>query len=1063
MCPLASDDKADWWAQDLRMSRSRGLLSLGDIERMRQRRDWAQAERALRARLAADPGETDAWMLLAAIAQERGDRGAAEAVYHKVLSLSGQHFEAHVQLGVLLARRGATADAVAQYEAALALRPSHPLALRNLGALLRTGARVEEAIDALERARAQVPHDAETLAHLGAALSARGESDRALPHLLEAVERAPENTDHPDTLLLVAHYGDALGPDEIARLHRRVGERRARGVEPLPRRDVSARRSRRLRVGYVSADFRRHSVAFFLEPLLVHRDRARVEVILFSQTRQLDDVSRRLLALVDGWRDITSLDDDEAAALIRAADIDVLVDLSGHTNGNRLGVFARRPAPVQVTYLGYPNTTGLEAMDFRITDADSDPIGLSETLHTERLIRLDPGFLCYGPPADAPEPAPVPSTTGRPPTFGSFNALSKISASTLALWASVLRDAPEARLLLKHGYLSHPQSRASFVARLREHDLPIERIDLVGFDAELPAHLEAYRHVDVALDTTPYHGTTTTCDALFMGVPVVTLAGKVHASRVGVSLLRRAGLDDLVAESPADYARIAVALLRDEPRRVAFRAEARARLASGGLTDGPRMARAFDDALCRAAETRLAAPEFPEEPCAWQHSAPPPAVPDVDAIWRVVGPGIRIAAPAVPNDALAWQLDEHGDVCDDESHFLRGLLRPGDRALDLGSSHGLEALSFAHAVGPAGRVRAFPATSREAVRLRASVSANAWTHVDVVEPSTPTGGADEFGFNPSASSVPHERAAHPHLLVARVEAGVPLSRVDALLDREFALRPVLWVVALRQAAAAPDSPRSFQAIEALRARGCASLRLAPGPSLLVPYSGEADADPLLHTLFAVHPRDVFLLASRGFLAEREVENLPALPAWEQALPSRLLARHPGLRAGLEADGPGKRAHRDALACFALAHHPGNSPEVRAGALRRALAQAIAAVDGLTELARFATLSRVAFASGHRALAVETLRTALAVASRPGTRLEEPFLAPSPRFDALDTGGRLVDFALAAILEQLERLRARSTFAAREPEALARHALFEQRGFPSPEMARRRLLLARRGG
>ncbi len=794
----------------------------------------------------------------------------------------------------------------------------------------------------------------------------------------------------------------------------------------------------------MSADFRRHSVAFFLEPLLVHRDRARVEVTLYSQTRQLDEVSQRLLALVENWRDLTPLDDDQAAALVRADEIDVLVDLSGHTNGNRLGVFARRPAPVQLTYLGYPNSTGLETIDFRVTDADSDPAGPSEPLHTERLLRIEPGFLCYGPPPDAPAPAPAPSTTGRPPTFGSFNALSKVSASTLALWSTLLRETPESRLLLKHGYLSHPQSRAAFAARLRAHGLPTERVELVGFDADLHAHLEAYRHVDVALDTSPYHGTTTTCDALFMGVPVVTLAGAAHVSRVGVSLLRRAGLDDLVAESPDEYVRIARDVLRDEARRVTFRAEARGRLASGGLTDAPRVARAFEDALCRAAETRLAVPEVTAEPCDWQRSTPLPSAPDAESNWRIVGPGIRMAVPLDPADPLAWLLEEHGDVCDDESHFLRALLEPGDAALDLGSPHGLEALSFAHAVGPSGRVLACPATVREAARLRASVKANAWAHVDVLDPASPIVASQ-------ASSLLGSRS----LDAVRVEAGVPLFRE--------APGPELCVVVMRRATNAPDEPRDVSALELARTHGYAIFRLAPGLPMLVPHALDADAEPLLHTLFAVRPDRVHELERRGFLASARANELPALPAWERALPQALLARHPVLRTGLEGETTGKRAHRDALACFALAKDRALSPDVRASALHQALTHAVTAVDGLSELARFATLARIAAASGQRALAVETLRTALVVASRPGTRLDEPFLAPCPRFDALDTGGRLADFALAALLEQLERLRARSTFAAPDADAAARHHRFEQRGFPSPEMMRRRFLLARRAG
>ncbi len=1046
------------------MPKPPAVLPLAEIVRLCRRGEPGRAEAAIRARLAAHPREPDAWCLFGDLARDRGDRIAAEQLYRKAVALPGAPFEAHVQLGVLLARRGATDEAIAQYAAALALRPTHPLALRNHGALLRTGPRLEEAIDALERAHAQVPDDPETRAHLGAALSARGDSDLAIPHLREAVARAPENLSHHDTLLLVAHYADTLDAAAIADLHRRFGERVERAVSRLPPRTIPIGHGRRLRIGYVSADLRRHSVAFFLEPLLAHHDRARFAVTLYSQTRQLDEVSRRLVSRVDAWRDLTPLGDDEAAALIRADEIDVLVDLSGHTNGNRLGVFARKPAPMQVTWLGYPDTTGLASIDVRLTDADCDPAGLTEALHTEQLLRMEPGFLCYGAPPGAPDVAPTPSTTGRSPTFGSFNALAKVSASTLSLWATLLRETPEARLLLKHGYLSHPQSRARFADRLRAHGLPLERVDLVGFDADLNAHLEAYRQVDVALDTSPYHGTTTTCDALFMGVPVVTLAGATHVARVGVSLLRRAGLDDLVAATAEAYVRIARDLLRDVPRRVAFRAEARARLHAGGLTDAPRMTRALEDALCRAAQTRadVDVADVTRGPSAWQAGPVEVALPDPDAAWRVVGPGLRIAAPADRDDPCASGLALDREASDDALHFLCGVLQEGGRAVDVGAAPGVHALSFARAVGPTGRVLALESRTVPAARLRASAAANRFGHLivgDAPRPPSPSGAPvaeprpDVDVAMPRAADVsaPGETLAKfgpGPIAVVRVDTGV------VSLEAAFQHLPLpvegdpLWVVTL----AAPGStdPAAPDPLAPLRARGHDVYRLVPGLGLLQPHPPGTENDAFLHTLFAANAACARALEQRGLLATTAASPLPALPSWETALPRTLLARHPALRAALDLDTPGKSAYREALAHFALASDARQPPAVRAAALRRALERALGAIENLTDLARLLTLARIAWASGQRGLAVETLRTALALASRPGARLDEPFLPPAPRFDAVDTGGRLADWALAAVLEQLERLRAP---AVPDPEAPARLALFDQRGFPSPEMAR----------
>jgi predicted O-linked N-acetylglucosamine transferase (SPINDLY family) len=338
-------------------------------------------------------------------------------------------------------------------------------------------------------------------------------------HLFRAVELEPDTLLYHDNLLLLMHY-TGVGPQLIAAQHRRYGERLEARIAPLSL-EIMPASGRRLRVGFVSADLRRHSVAFFLEPLLVHRDRDAFELFAYSGVRKPDEQTERLRAEFDTWRDALPLDDEQLARQIQRDGIDVLIDLGGHTAGNRLGAFAYKPAAVQVSYLGYPDTTGLETMDFRLTDSLADPEGMTEALHSERLLRMEGGFLCYCAPEPSPALSAPPSTLGAPPTFGSFNALPKLSDQTLAMWAELLHSTPEARLLIKQGYLSHPDSRRSFEQRLAAQGIDLARVELQGYQAELHDHLAAYAQVDVALDPFPYHGTTTTCDALYMGVPVV--------------------------------------------------------------------------------------------------------------------------------------------------------------------------------------------------------------------------------------------------------------------------------------------------------------------------------------------------------------------------------------------------------------------------------------------------------------------------------------------------------------------------------------------------------------
>jgi len=301
-----------------------------------------------------------------------------------------------------------------------------------------------------------------------------------------------------------------------------------------------------------------------------------------------DATTERLRGLSDGWVDVRGLDDTALAARIRDDGIDILVDLGGHTGGNRLLVFAREPAPVQVSYLGYPATTGLEAIGYRLTDARADPPGVADDFHGEALIRLNRCFLCYGTPDDAPEVAPRPADG--PITFGSFNHLPKVTPEVVATWCRILDRVAGARLILKAKGLASAVTRDRVRALFADHGIAPERVETIAW---LPApgdHLALYGRVDIALDSFPYNGTTTTCEALWMGVPVVTLAGDRHAGRVGASLLATVGRDDLITATRDDYVARAVALAADADGRAAARRDLRERVRRSPLGDAAGLA-----------------------------------------------------------------------------------------------------------------------------------------------------------------------------------------------------------------------------------------------------------------------------------------------------------------------------------------------------------------------------------------------------------------------------------------------------------------------------------------
>jgi predicted O-linked N-acetylglucosamine transferase (SPINDLY family) len=319
-------------------------------------------------------------------------------------------------------------------------------------------------------------------------------------------------------------------------------------------------------------------------------------VTCYANGSEEDATTERLKALSDAWRIVAAKSDDEAHALIRDDRIDILVDLAGHTGRNRMTLFARRAAPIQVTYLGYPNTTGLKAMDYRFTDAMADPVGSTEALHTETLVRLDGGFLCYRPPEDGPAVAEPPVVASGCITFGSFNTLAKVNVALIARWSAILAGVPDSRLVLKARSFADPVARDYILQLFVQNGIAPERIELSDWTADTRSHLERYAGIDIALDTFPYNGTATTCEALWMGVPVVTMAGRVHASRVGASLLSRIGLDALIASSPEAYLRAAIDLAHDLPRLRDLRGALRARMAASPLMDSARIARAVEAA-----------------------------------------------------------------------------------------------------------------------------------------------------------------------------------------------------------------------------------------------------------------------------------------------------------------------------------------------------------------------------------------------------------------------------------------------------------------------------------
>jgi protein O-GlcNAc transferase len=456
----------------------------------------------------------------------------------------------------------------------------HPLACIHLGHICHFMGRLAEAIEWRQKALALCPDDASLRADLGTSLIFVGRQEEGMELLRRAAETSDDRSIH-SMYLMNLHYLPELDPQALFEEHRlwakvHAPPDRARRNPPNDRDP-----DRRLRIGYISPDFRTHPVAYFFESLLDGHDRAAVEVYGYGQVACPDQVTWRMQARFDAYHGICGLDDRAVADMIEADRIDILVDLAGHTGGNRLGVLALKPAPIQVTYLGYPDTTGMDQVDYRLADGLSTPSSL-QPYYTERLVHLTQGFLCFRPPEFAPQADPPPCLKNGYVTFGSFNDSCKVNGPLMALWARILEATPGSRLLIKSRAGDDPQVRRIFLDVFQRAGVPPERIKIEG---QKPAieYLRLYNQVDIGLDTFPYNGTTTTCDALWMGVPVISRVGEHHASRVGLSLLSQVGLGSLAASSSEEYVTRATVLAGNTEDLEKLRASLRPRMMASPL------------------------------------------------------------------------------------------------------------------------------------------------------------------------------------------------------------------------------------------------------------------------------------------------------------------------------------------------------------------------------------------------------------------------------------------------------------------------------------------------
>ncbi len=576
------------------------LNNLG-VVLMAQRR-VAEAEECFLRAVTAHPKQVEAYVNLGSACEARGEFEQAARWYEKILPTRPAHAGLYYNYGVALAALGRLEEAAAAYRRAAELKPDYFQAHNNLGSAYKNLCRLDDAAASYREALRVMPASADAHANLAGVYFVAGDHDQSLAFYRRAVEVNPAHAPAHSQMLYTLLFHPAYDGQMLRREHDRWDAIHAAPLRPsqIAHDNPCTAGDRRLRIGYVSSDFRDHVVGRNLVPMLEQHDSAAVEFFCYSNTSPRDGETPRFETLAQasgGWRDITRLSDEDAAKMIRRDQIDILVDLSLHMGGHRLLVFARKPSPVQMTFAGYPGTTGVKTMDYRLSDPYLDPpagAGEREGWYSEQTIVMPQTFWCFDPLGIEPpvNPLPVESAAGGAITFGCLNNFAKTNPGTLALWAKVLGAVPNSRMVM---LCPEGSPRARTLDLLASLGVARER---VRFLAPRPRreYLLFYHQLDIGLDTLPYNGHSTSLDSYWMGVPVVTLVGKTVVGRAGLSQLTNLGLTELIAHTPEQFVEIACALAQDISRLRALRATLRERMKASPLMDAQAFARNIEGA-----------------------------------------------------------------------------------------------------------------------------------------------------------------------------------------------------------------------------------------------------------------------------------------------------------------------------------------------------------------------------------------------------------------------------------------------------------------------------------
>lgn len=1016
------------------------LNNLGLIE-LEHRRNLEAAKALFLRVVALEPSNINAWLNLGNIAIWQGDDETADRYARAVLDLDPGNEKALNNLGTLAVRKGDAEAAIGFFRQALELAPEHPQILTNLMLLLGGKNERRELYRMMIKVLA--------LANPGIALFPAYSSARALCQWemirdlhgriveLSLSGHAMLRTFQAINISLLAT--PEIDDDQLFSIHRATGrviERECRA--PINATPAGPIVNRRMRLGFLSSDYRKHVVSSFFRAFINHYDRERFEVTCYSNTRTADEITEEYRRTADHFVDVTALDDCALAQRIRHDAIDVLVDLNGYTTDSRISVTAYRPAPVQATYLGYPYTSGISSIDYLITDPH---LTTDVDRYVERCLPLAESFICIGNQAEQVIEPHAPLESQGYVTFGSLANPYKLNPRLIAVWAAILRGVPDARLILNHPNYDLPEVRSAVEHEFRKHQVEPHRLRFVWQAHPGGSHLRYYNEIDIALDTFPLTGGTTTIDTVWMGVPVVTLVGRLFHHRISYSSLMNLGIpvDDLIAFDEEEYLAKSIALAGNTERILELRRKLPEAMRHSVLCDPIRFTRHMEAALVEAWNTKY--PGFPANPGAIPETRLAPLL-----------DGTRIAVPDTTDHLDRYVLEEQRACFEPEHPFVAELVKPGMHVVDIWAGAGLYALPLARRVGREGRVTVAEDDPRLARRLVSGIEANALDNVVLLSAAQRRIFLDR--------ELAQTRPADFVRLDLRFTPDTPLQDAADYFRRHSPL----VMVGVR---------RDGQAIDTAYARHFADMgygiyRLVPGLQLLAPLAGDADLDTFATNLFACKPDRAAVLQNEGVLACQSVplESFPGISDTEWI---DWLAQLPYSSARCERWGERMRSVSDweaywsALNLFVRAKQGRLPAAQRLACLNASIGILGMLVQASVTLPRLLSFARALSEAGKREQAAALLQQLVELVEAGTADLDaEPFLAPSSLSEMQAPGEEFNEWLLAGVLEQFERLRAFSSYFSGLEVAPMLERLIST-GFSSEEMKKRLDLIRTRAG